>query len=140
MSGSDLCIPRNETAQHRYFQNIIIMFCLSPNFHIHVSDFIHPGSVCIFCCSQIFRLILEYTNRSQIHERRNWEQDRAVSYLGTHKSDFWYSVSTHPEDWSITSFPMAYIGCPVSTDIFTEKCLDKRFKIGDSTVHTIHLG
>jgi hypothetical protein len=26
MSGSDLCIPRNETARPRYFQNIIIMF------------------------------------------------------------------------------------------------------------------
>jgi hypothetical protein len=28
MSGSDLFIPRNETARSRYFQNIIIMFCL----------------------------------------------------------------------------------------------------------------
>ncbi len=39
MSGSDLCIPRNETARPRYFQNRIIMFhnVLSLNFHIHVS-------------------------------------------------------------------------------------------------------
>jgi hypothetical protein len=29
MSGSNLCIPRNETARPCYFQNIIIMFCLS---------------------------------------------------------------------------------------------------------------
>ncbi len=28
MSGSDFCIPRNETAQPHYFQNRIIVFCL----------------------------------------------------------------------------------------------------------------
>ncbi len=37
MSGSDLCIPRNETAWPRYLQNRIIHNVLSPNFHIHVS-------------------------------------------------------------------------------------------------------
>jgi hypothetical protein len=31
---------------------------------------------------------MEYINRSQIHEYRNWErQGRAVSFLGMHKSD-----------------------------------------------------
>jgi hypothetical protein len=36
MSGSDSCIPRNETVRPRYFlkQNYNV---LSPNFHIHVS-------------------------------------------------------------------------------------------------------
>jgi hypothetical protein len=29
MSGSHLCIPRNETVQPLYFQNKILMFCLS---------------------------------------------------------------------------------------------------------------
>jgi hypothetical protein len=32
MAGSDLCIPRNETARPKQNYNI-----LSPNFHIHVS-------------------------------------------------------------------------------------------------------
>jgi hypothetical protein len=37
MSGSDLCIPRNDTVQPHYFQNSIIAFVLSPNVHIHES-------------------------------------------------------------------------------------------------------
>jgi hypothetical protein len=37
MSGTDFCIPRNETAGPHYFQNKIIIFCPSPNFQILVS-------------------------------------------------------------------------------------------------------
>ncbi len=37
MSGSDLCIPRNETARPRYFQNRIIMFSLPISSHVSVS-------------------------------------------------------------------------------------------------------
>jgi hypothetical protein len=37
MSGSHLCVHRNETAWPRYFQNRIIPNVMSPNFHIHVS-------------------------------------------------------------------------------------------------------
>jgi hypothetical protein len=36
--------------------------------------------------------IWEYLNRSQIHESGNWEQGRAVSFLGIHKSDIVCSV------------------------------------------------
>ncbi len=36
MSGSDLCIPRNETARPRNFQNILILFCLP------ISTFMQP--------------------------------------------------------------------------------------------------
>ncbi len=36
MSGSDLCIPRNETARPRYVHNRIIIF-LALSFHIHAS-------------------------------------------------------------------------------------------------------
>jgi hypothetical protein len=54
MSGSDLCIPRNETA--RYFQNIIIMFCLLiSTFMYPWAIVIFPGLVCLFWCSQIGR-------------------------------------------------------------------------------------
>jgi hypothetical protein len=34
----------------------------------------------------------EYINRAKINKCRNWEQGRAVSFLGIHKSDFWCSV------------------------------------------------
>jgi hypothetical protein len=34
-----------------------------------------------------------HINRSQMHECRNWERGRAVSFLGVHKSDIVCSVS-----------------------------------------------
>ncbi len=48
MSGSDSCIPGNETARPREHNYNV----LSPNFHIHVfvSDLHFPGSVCPFGC------------------------------------------------------------------------------------------
>ncbi len=70
MSGSDLCIPRNETAWPRYFQNIIIIFCLPISTFMYLwAIYIFPGLVCLICCIQIGRLI----NRSKIHEGRKWE-------------------------------------------------------------------
>ncbi len=54
-----------------------------------------PGSVCLFCCSQIGIPILGIysINRSQTHECRNWEKGRcAVSFMRIHKSDFLYSA------------------------------------------------
>ncbi len=43
----------------RYFQNRIIMFCLPiSTFMYRRAIYIFPGSVCLFCCSQIGRLIL----------------------------------------------------------------------------------
>ncbi len=56
--------------------------------------YIFPESVCLFCCSQINRLVLgiQYINRSQVHECRNWERGCAVSFLGIPKSDFQYSA------------------------------------------------
>ncbi len=64
MSGSYLCIPRNETVQLYYSpkQNYNV---LSPNFHIqvYVSD-----------------------------ECRNWERGRTVLFLGIQKSDIWCSA------------------------------------------------
>ncbi len=52
-------IPRNETAQP-------------------CSQFLHS-----FICERLW----EYINLSQVHECGNWERGRAVSFLGTHKSD-----------------------------------------------------
>jgi hypothetical protein len=65
----DLCIPRSETAWPRYFQNRIIMFSLSPYMYLY---------------------------RSQLHECRNWERGRAVSFLGIFVSNFRYSMLYGP--------------------------------------------
>jgi hypothetical protein len=46
-------------AHPRYFQNRIIMFCLTIFTFMYLwAIYIFPGSVCLFCCSQICRLIL----------------------------------------------------------------------------------
>ncbi len=85
MSGSDLYIPRNETVRSLYFQNRITMFCLP------ISNFPHSCT-----CEQIIyshnrsaeAISWENKNCSQIHECRNWEQGRAVSFLGIYVSIF----------------------------------------------------
>ncbi len=66
--------------------------------------YIFPGLVCLFFSSQIGRLILGiYKNHSQIHDWNNRERGRAVSFLGIHKSDFWYSVGCGGTDASVYS-------------------------------------
>ncbi len=58
MSGSHLCISRNETVQPPYFQNRIIIFSLPiPTLTYLWEIYVFPGSVCLFC-SQICWLIL----------------------------------------------------------------------------------
>jgi hypothetical protein len=41
----------------------------------------YPGSVFLFSCNKIGRPILEYINRSQIHECGNWETELYNSVL-----------------------------------------------------------
>jgi hypothetical protein len=53
---------------------------LSPNFHTHVSVSDNNSRIRLPICSQIGRF------------GRIWERGRSVSFLGIHKSDFWYSV------------------------------------------------
>jgi hypothetical protein len=63
MSGSDLFIPRNETVKPCYLQNRIIMFYLPIFTFMYLwAIYIFPGSVCLFCCSQIGRPILGIYN------------------------------------------------------------------------------
>ncbi len=81
MSDSDLCIPRNKTERPHYFQSRIIMFCLP------ISTFMYLWAIYIF--PGLADRSWEYINR-WIHECRNWERGRAVSFLGIHKSVFWY--------------------------------------------------
>jgi hypothetical protein len=85
MSGSNLCIPRNETAWPRYFQNYNL---LSPNFytHVSVSDSHIPG----IGLTRTFVGI--YINHSQIHECRNLEEGHTVSFLGIYVSDFEFLI------------------------------------------------
>ncbi len=74
----------------------LLMFCLpiSKLCTYLWAIYIFPGSVSLFCCSQISRQILGIctVNSSQIHECRNWEWGHAVSFLGIHQSDFRYSA------------------------------------------------
>jgi|LakMenEpi03Aug12_release.lakeMendotaPanAssembly.Ray.scaffolds.fasta_scaffold714834_1 hypothetical protein len=59
MSGSHLFIPRNQAVQPRYFQNRIIVFCLPILSLVYLWEiYIFPGSVYLFCCSQICGPIL----------------------------------------------------------------------------------
>jgi hypothetical protein len=100
MSGSDLCIPRNETAQPRYFQNRILMICFP------IFTFMYLWA--IYNSQDLGLPILLQPNRQTnpgnieiahryIYECRNWEWGRAVSFLEIHKSDFRYSVITNLE-------------------------------------------
>jgi hypothetical protein len=94
MSGSNLCTPRNETTWVALlFQNRIIMFCLPISTFLYLrAIYIFPGSVCLFCWSQIARSILGiYKSLTD-----TWMQElgsRLRSFIsGIHKSDFWYSA------------------------------------------------
>ncbi len=90
MSGSHLCIPRNETVQPHFFQNRIIMFCLLKFLH-SVSDLYisRIGLSILFqpnLCGPI--LGIQYINRSQTHECGNWDGGRGIPRKGIHKWDF----------------------------------------------------
>ncbi len=89
MTGSGLCISRNESAQPRYFQNRIIMLCLPISTLIYQwAIYIFSGLVCLFCCSKIDRWSFEYINLSQINKCRHWEWGSSVSFLGIHNQIF----------------------------------------------------
>jgi hypothetical protein len=81
VSGSGLCIPRNETVRPHYFQNRIIMFCLPISTFMYLCEqFIYsPRSVCLFSCSQIGIPILE------IHKSLT---DTWIKELGTRSRSF----------------------------------------------------
>jgi hypothetical protein len=96
MSGFDLCTPKNETLRPRYFQNRIIIFCLpvSTFMYVLVSDLnSHNRSAKDRSWEYLKSL------KDTVHEYRNWEQGRAVLFLGIYVSNFRYSVfhGRHPE-------------------------------------------
>jgi hypothetical protein len=55
---------------------------LVPNFDIHAlwAIYIFTRSVCLFCCIAFDDQSLEYINRSQLHEWRNWKRGHAVYF------------------------------------------------------------
>ncbi len=93
MSGSNLCISRNETACSRYFQNRIIMFSLP------ISTFIYLWTIYIFPQSVCGGRLWDDLNCSQIYKCRNWERDAQFHFW---KYMFWIfnimcSGSTEPD-------------------------------------------
>jgi hypothetical protein len=91
MSGSYLCVPRNEIG-------LVISkteLCLPISTFMYLwAVYIFPGLVCAFCCNQIGRPIpgIYTVNCSQIHECRNWERGCVVLFLEIHESDFQHSA------------------------------------------------
>ncbi len=98
MSGSDNCIPRNETVRPHYFQNRIIMVCLP------ISTFMYLWAIYIFPQSVCLGSMWDNINRSKTHECGNWERGRAVSFLRKYVLNFWYSVISWLPKWSFLSF------------------------------------
>jgi hypothetical protein len=83
---------------------------LVPNFYIYVcmSDLsiptIGPQTKCTTIGGPIVGI---YINRLQIHECRNREQDRSVSFLGIFVSNFRYSVEyTHSRGPIVSESPL----------------------------------
>jgi hypothetical protein len=88
MSGSHLCIPRNETMQPPYFQDRIIMFCLQIPKLINLS-------VWLFCCSQICKPILGiYKSLTDINVEIGTE-DGTIPRKDIHKWDFRCSMGVN---------------------------------------------
>ena len=96
LSGSHLCISRNETVQPPYFQNRITIFCLPIPTLIYLWEI-----YCIYfqewfaysaAGKYVDRRSWENINRSQTHERGNWDWGgRAIPTKGIHKRDFRWS-------------------------------------------------
>ncbi len=115
MSGSHLCIPRNETVQPRYFQNRIIMFCLPiPTLIYQWEIYIFPGLVCLFAAAK--------------YEDCSWEYwGRAFTFQG-HKFDFRCSVRLNPENSSNKSrvmFPLQPYRTKLGVIRLLQKCLQQ---------------
>jgi hypothetical protein len=68
MSGSQLCIPRNETVQPRYFQNRIIMFYLPIPTLINLRFVYFQDQSVYFAAAKYVDRTWEYINRSLTHE------------------------------------------------------------------------
>ncbi len=119
MSGSHLCIPRNKTVISR---TELQYYVLSPSTYTHNlwEIYIFPGSVCLFCRSEICGLILGIY-KSQTHECGNWDWGRAIPRKGIHKWDFPCSLVTGISNAGINI--KLWIYCTVSAN-FKEENVD----------------
>ncbi len=79
---------------------------LVPNFYIHVCErFIYSHDRSPISCIAFVDRSCEYINRSQIHDCRNWNRGRAVSFLWIIVSNFRYSVCIHNFSYLATHHP-----------------------------------
>ncbi len=99
MSLTKLLLSRNNSVMTSLFpprESLVVTSRLgtgnSRTFFLRCVSDLHITIVCLFCCIALADLSWEYINRSQIHECRNWEQGRAVPFLGIFLSNFRYSI------------------------------------------------
>ncbi len=84
MSGSNLCIPRNETVVSKTELQYNVLSSPSSYTHMSVRDLYISGRVRLFCCWEICGPILGI-NRSETHKCGNWDWGLAIPRKGTHK-------------------------------------------------------
>jgi hypothetical protein len=97
MSGSYLCIPRNETVQPPYFQNRINNV-LSPNSYTHISVrdlyISRIGLVCLWCFSQICGPILKIFKLG-LRPRNSQEYINGIFVAVCMKPTYWFCASLY---------------------------------------------
>ncbi len=132
---SDLCTCRNETARPRsQFSRSCTVQCICERF-----IYFHDWSTFTLLQPNRRRFVGIYTvNRSLLHECRNWERGRAVSFLEIFVSNFRYNVfavNTVPSTKNMysrkpncgTSVPSSSIMCLVRRYIIYERSYENLF-------------
>jgi hypothetical protein len=88
-----------------------------PTFMYLWAIYTFSGSVCLFGCNKIGRLILGIINRSQIHECGNWETEHYNSVLKiTRPCSLFLGIHKLEPDIYIEFSPALHLQCKVPTE------------------------
>jgi hypothetical protein len=121
MSGSYLCIPRNETVISKTESK----YSVSQFRHSYICErfiYFQDQSACSAAGKCVDRS-WEYINRSQAHECGNWDWGRAIPRKGIHKWDFPCSVASRDaanlsSEWLIANLPWKFAHTKKCTTLF----------------------